>query len=531
MVPDPAIPGAYKAVFNSAQSSATCDGDGSFSWSEPSNGTAIGCASSGRDCLPSDPKYGCTGEFSGQCTWDNPDDAQKFCGANPDCKGIYCTSAYSKKRLCFGRSSTSTQTSAHTADQTWHKVYANQQYLMGHQDVGGLVNLTIAHDGTKANITMSGPDWSWFAVGMNAQTMADLPYAIVVDGTGKVSERKLGSHAPGSLLASSVTVESNTVIGGVRTVTMSRAVGGATKDHYTIPSSPGEINVITATGNTPELAYHKARTGGKIVLLPTSTSSCVCSPTVHSYLTYMNKSTAEFEGYNCADEPRSDMLRHGDGTGRDVQNAACAMSTYNGGLKCCAHQNFLTDIEQDSMIPDETDTYFLKWRYYFQEYVPPTSTAPASHKHLHHWVFLIDQSVNDYEEDNAHYGTASIGKIEAHLTASQMGLEDIPKHWNNWSPFVMTPHCHAPSCIREELGNADTNTIICNMTAKYGDTKYGPLSSVFNEQDYVAILPCIYGDQPGIQSPFVLKPDTNITAIKYFNNTYRHLGQMAQWTG
>ena len=28
-----------------------------------------------------------------------------------------------------------------------------------------------------------------------------------------------------------------------------------------------------------------------------------------------------------------------------------------------------------------------------------------------------------------------------------------------------------------------------------------------------------------------LTPETNLTAIKYFNNTYRHLGQMAQWTG
>jgi hypothetical protein len=226
------------------------------------------------------------------------------------------------------------------------------------------------------------------------------------------------------------------------------------------------------------------------------------------------------------------MLKHGDGTGRSVSNAACEMETYHGGLKCCAHHNFLTDLEQDSMIPNETDTYFLKWRYYFQEYKPAAAAAPASHKHLHHWVFLIDQAVNDYEEDNAHYGTASVGKITAHLTGAQMGLEDTPKEWKSWSPFVMTPHCHAPSCIREELWNADTGEILCNMTAHYGNAKYGPLRGVFNEQDYVAILPCLYSNnQEGLQTPFVITADTNITAIKYFNNTYRHLGQMAQWTG
>ena len=53
----------------------------------------------------------------------------------------------------------------------------------------------------------------------------------------------------------------------------------------------------------------------------------------------------------------------------------------------------------------------------------------------------------------------------------------------------------------------------------------------FNEKDYVAIPPCIFGDQPGLQTPFTLSPETKVLAIKYFNNTYRHLGQMAQWTG
>merc|ERR1719198_156241 len=125
--------------------------------------------------------------------------------------------------------------------------------------------------------------------------------------------------------------------------------------------------------------------------------------------------------------------------------------TYHGGLQCCKHSWFLTDLEQDHLIPDKTDIYFLKWRYYFQEYVPKTATAPASHRHLHHWVFLIDQQVNDYEEDNANYGAPSIGKITANLTARQIGLEDIPKAFSKITLLVMTPHMHAPSAIREEF--------------------------------------------------------------------------------
>ena len=70
-------------------------------------------------------------------------------------------------------------------------------------------------------------------------------------------------------------------------------------------------------------------------------------------------------------------------------------------MQCCKHKFFLTDVGQAKDIPDETDRYFLKWRYYFQEYQPKTAAAPASHRHLHHWVFLIDDAVNDYEEDRS----------------------------------------------------------------------------------------------------------------------------------
>ena len=209
----------------------------------------------------------------------------------------------------------------------------------------------------------------------------------------------------------------------------------------------------------------------------------------------------------------------------------------------------LTDRGQESLIAtNTTDTYFLKWRYYFEEYVPPTNVQNASHRHIHHWVFLIDDAVNDYEEDNLEsmYGiNSTVGKIEAHLTVRTMGLEDISASYNDNGgippvplypnttimPLVMTPHCHAPSCIREEIWNADTGEILCNMTGKYGNAKYGSLYDVFNEPDYLTIIPCIFGFQKGLQFPFVLTQDTNITAIKYFNNTWRHLGQMAQWTG
>ena len=44
--------------------------------------------------------------------------------------------------------------------------------------------------------------------------------------------------------------------------------------------------------------------------------------------------------------------------------------------------------------------------------------------------------VNDYEEDNAEYGSESIGKISAHLKARDIGLEDITKNTDDGAPPV-----------------------------------------------------------------------------------------------
>lgn len=360
--------GEVMAVFNDVTANkATCDSRtrGPLSWTTVP-GKSIDCGS--KACLPPNAKYGCTGEFKGQCTWDSVEAAEAGCAGYAECQAFFCTTQYSDgKLLCFGRQVTGL--GADSKSTAYVKTFEAPLALAGQADLGGLVNLSIAHNGSVATITMVGPDGVWFGVGFDAAEMADLPYAIIVDGKGSVSERKLASHAPGTQLASSITVVSSSVVDHVRTVVLTRAVAGATSNHYTIPTAAGEINMITAIGNSVELAYHAQRTGSKIVLLPSSETSCMCTPTSTGYFTYMNQSTSQFDGYFCADEPRSDMLRHGDGTGRNVSNAACHTMTYNGGLRCCAHHNFLTDLEQAPLIPNKTDTYYLKWRYYFQECV------------------------------------------------------------------------------------------------------------------------------------------------------------------
>ena len=79
-----------------------------------------------------------------------------------------------------------------------------------------------------ATITLSGPAGRWFSVGLGSQTfsMADRPYALVVDGTGNVSERKLGDHSGGQLLAQSVTVQRSSVTADTRTLVLTRPLTG-----------------------------------------------------------------------------------------------------------------------------------------------------------------------------------------------------------------------------------------------------------------------------------------------------------------
>jgi hypothetical protein len=95
--------------------------------------------------------------------------------------------------------------------------------------------------------------------------MPEQPWTVVVDGAGAVTERKLGDHEPGTLLAPSLTVVSNTVAAGVRTVVASRPLAGTSPDYFTFTtvSADATVKFISAVGSGSAFAYHKARTIGE----------------------------------------------------------------------------------------------------------------------------------------------------------------------------------------------------------------------------------------------------------------------------
>ena len=85
-----------------------------------------------------------------------------------------------------------------------------------------------------------------------------------------------GNARPGTQLASSIKVVSNTVVDGRRTVVVTRPLAGATSEHLTFdPSAPG-VPLIAATGTGPHLAYHKSRAGGNVMLVDVGAPLCVC---------------------------------------------------------------------------------------------------------------------------------------------------------------------------------------------------------------------------------------------------------------
>ena len=69
--------------------------------------------------------------------------------------------------------------------------------------------------------------------------MSDEPYALVVDGNGELSERKLANHGPGTLLKNFTYIMDNRIKDNVRTLVLQRPVKGPDKNYFDIPTTSG----------------------------------------------------------------------------------------------------------------------------------------------------------------------------------------------------------------------------------------------------------------------------------------------------
>lgn len=379
-------------------------------------------------------------------------------------------------------------------------------------------------------ITLSGPSNVWFGVGFNALEMADTPYTIIVDGNGNVTERNLADHAPGTLLPKTIKVLTDTVLNGVRTVVLTRTAQAASANYYNFSLATQQLSFLSAVGSTPDLQYHSNRTVAVLYMFQPNVVSCLC-----------NDKTGSINGVpytgDCRPLPLSDLGA--------LNNPTCDVSTYVGGQSCCAHGTFLLD--SDQTVPETVDEVFFKWRFYFEEYDPTVHTT----------TFHLEWAVNGCDSGGAANGQHNCRNIEydvvqappgtppsetvyqvtSHFTASNMFSYNCSVSTDTQcadsslvtsAGFVLVMaggHCHTPTCIRQELWDADTDTLLCVMTPVSGTG-----DDVYNEAGYLWTPPCLWGTlEEGLLPPPILHLDTNLTLISYSNNTYAHYGNMGIW--
>merc|ERR1712179_473640 len=318
-----------------------------------------------------------------------------------------------------------------------------------------------------ATITLSGPNGKWFSVGLGSPSFAmkDKPYTIVVDGSGNVSERKLGDHDPGTVIASSLKIISNSVKDGVREVVMTRSFAGKTPDHYTFNTNAASIPVISASGSGPTYAYHgpKTRTGGTIKISVIDSPTCICNGGIKGSINGI-----PFHK-DCLPEPKGDLVQQ--------KNPTCWVETYQGGLSCCHHGNILLD--KDQTPPEELLTYHMKFRFYFQPYTEATATKPASHTNLLRMYYQTEANAGEYDVPKCSPTTPAedcVHEITAHFQVKDMmrecPLRKDPSCWGNTTGYegINLIYAASPwSCTMPTLACCSAPTV------------YGKTHQVFDE--------------------------------------------------
>jgi len=437
--------------------------------------------------------------------------------------------AAGSKTFYVNYNSNSSSTAQCQGPSTPHK----SGHLSGTQTDLVTIQLDISDVTSLASMTLSGPSDVWFGVGFNASTMGDLPYAVIVDGQGNVQERKMGDHVIGTALSSSVTISSNTVLDGIRTVKLTRPLEGLTSDHYTFDTSRGSINFINAIGGIPQfVSQHTKRAAATLILLQADTTpTCLCSAGVGAIngIPFNGGCTGIFE-------PLSDLL--------EENNPTCQVSTYVGGLSCCVDGQVLLDADQNT--PDFVDEVYFKFRFYYEPYDPTVhqlinhvewaingcnsgcgGPTPMGCHHIEFDVVKGQGSALGPDVQIVQSTSPAGGMLCTSCTPSTAQCFDGSKvdDAKGFKLVMAAIHCHAPNCIRQQLINVDTGEVICDATPVHGTSELA-----MDEKDYLYSKPCTWGSpEEGLLPPPVLYKNTTMQMIGFYNSTYGHPGQMGIW--
>ncbi|XP_045180973.2 uncharacterized protein LOC123540207 [Mercenaria mercenaria] len=397
---------------------------------------------------------------------------------------------------------------------------------------------------TTAMINISGPSNVWFGIGFNASHMSDSPYTIIVSSVG-IQERQIGTcgseaeHCPGDALETSIHVVSNKVSDGIRTVILSRPLKGKTNKHYTFdPSAQSQIDMISAIGSTEIFAYHKDRTAGVLSLLAKAKSTCICDIGRINQLCETNGTSCDSFIKYCVPPPAGDLLRQ--------KNPTCNSKQYAGGLRCCKHKRIMLDADQP--VRPELLRYHMKYRFWFQAY--EANEEQVSHYNLQRLHYQTEAWAGEYDvppafarprkpipgypnwpENTPTPGTTCTGKCPDGEDCEC--VHTITHRWtvSNIRLFYVSGHCHAPSCISISLYRNDTGhemELLCKQVPVHGKGKVS--HDKFDETGYIAIPPCLFGNDMGLNPSIWLPQNTPVVSIKHNRNTHMgHYGEMALW--
>ena len=403
---------------------------------------------------------------------------------------------------------------------------------------GSLVELSVALDAetSLATLTLVGPSDKWFGVGFNASLMSDLPYAIIVEAApsssgntaASVSERKLANHYPGTALSPSMlTVVSDVVAGGVRTLVLTRALRGATSEHYTFDPSELALPFINAVGKTGAfVSGHQDRGAERLALWPARracASLCILPAAVFGkgsgFLKYT--ATGEKVGFpkdRCSAEPREDILAE--------RNPTCDLRTYVGGLSVCHHGWKLLDADQDIPWADQPLVLYKKFRVYYQPY------NASFHRNIqrHDWGIAADNDNAEYDILPCVPGTAQ-GNCRHTIQGTWVpipGVATPPAAGDDNAYLILVHgHCHAPTCLKLELWNNDTGALLCRSVPAYGGAGNAWLDKAYDEEGYIATPPCLWGDPAFGLAPPPIVTGVTIQVVAVTNTTHAHHGEMA----
>lgn len=406
------------------------------------------------------------------------------------------------------------------------------------------VKATVELNTTTAVITISGPADVWFGIGFNATAMADSPYTIRANSTS-VYEQQIGTcgseaeHCPGTPLKTTVQILSTKVDGNVRTVVVARSLKGASNSYYSFdPSVQSQINMIAATGTSQAFGYHKDHSSGVLALLSQAEPNCVCDLGSTGTMCDANGTNCETFTKNCVPSPAGELLTQ--------RNPTCNSKQYVGGLRCCKHKRIMLDADQP--IRPELLRYHMKFRFWFQEY--EVKGEQVSHYNLPRIYYQTEAWAGEYDIPPAFAqpGKPIPGYPNWPLNTPTPGtnctgncpdgadcecVHTIVFKWtvSNMRLIYAGGHCHAPACIKMELYRNDTGhemELLCRQVPVYG--KGNVTLNKYDELGYIALPPCLWGKDKGLEPSVLLPPNTPLVSIKHNRNTHMgHYGEMASW--